>query len=183
MSTNPYESPKSETTRRSPSSDERLVAKRDVRIALLIMLAPATYNFLCFNFAAKPNQIEIPIHNVFRTINGVGFVAITITIWFLGLATLELMTGIFHAVFAWNSNLHEWKTTLYLILRRAPVFAICGAMLWAIWVWAFYQLDIGIYTVSVPIGIAAHLLAAALYVPLFYRWFKIERAAAPRMTR
>ena len=51
-----------------------------------------------------------------------------------------------------------------------------GAVLWAIWVAAFYQLGIGFYTVSLPIGIAAHLLAAGLYIPLFYRWYKVERA-------
>ena len=179
---NPYESPRSEATHWLPPSDERIVAKRNVRIALLIMLAPAIYNFICFNFPAHPNRIELPIHSVFRSINGIGFVAITIAIWFLGLPTLEFFTGGFHTVFGRNSKLDDWRTILYLILRRAPVFAVCGAVLWALWVAAFYQLGIGFYTVSVPIGIAGHLLAAGLYVPLFYRWYKTERSSAPRMT-
>ena len=176
MSMNPYESPKSEATPRPPSSAERAAAKRSIRISLAIMLVPAIYNSICFSFPDAPNRSELPIHNVYRTINGIGFVAIVIAIWFLGLAALEFVTGGLHAIFSRNSKLHDWKTSLYVVVRRAPVFALCGAVLWAIWVAAFYQLGIGFYTVSLPIGIAAHLLAAGLYIPLFYRWYKVERA-------
>jgi hypothetical protein len=180
VSTNPYESPRSDATDSLPLPAERAVAKRNVRIALLIMLAPAIYNFICFNFPTNPNRIQLPIFH--QAVNGIGFVTIVIAIWCQGLAMLEFLTGGFHAVFSRNSKLADWKSILYSILRRAPAFAFFGALLWSVWVAAFYQLDIGFYTVSVPIGIAAHLLAAGLYVPLFYRWYKMERASPPQMT-
>ena len=183
MSTNPYASPKSHTAPWITPSRARALAQRNVRIALLIMLAPAIYNFICFSFPPTgPDRIELTIHHIYRMANGIGLLAIVVAIWCLGLRLLEFFTGGFHTVFGRNSKIEDWMTTLYQILRRAPVFAVCGAILWTIWVAAFYQLGFGFYAISVPIGIAAHLLAAGLYVPLFYRWYKIERSLKTRMT-
>ena len=51
-------------------------------------------------------------------------------IWFLGLAALEFLTGGLHAVFSRNSKLHDWNTSLYLVVCRAPMFALvrCRAL-------------------------------------------------------
>lgn len=182
MNTNPYASPNSDVLHRLPQFLERVGAQRRIRIALLILLLPAIYNFVCFNFPADANRIELPIHSFYRAVNSVGLVGITVCIWILGLPALELFTGGCHAVFARNSALQSWKTTLYASLRRAPWFALGGAFLWAMWVAAFYQLGIGFYVVSVPLGIASHLLAAGLYLPLFYRWYEIDRSRATQVT-
>jgi len=178
MNTNPYESPKSQATLQSPHSEERTTALRSVRIALLMMLAPAIYNLIYFSFSADTNRIEIPIHSIYRTLNTIGLVAITTAIWFFGLAALDFVTGGLHSVFSRRTTLDNWKTTLYIILRRAPFFAFFGAVLWAIWVAAVYQFGFEFYTVSVPIGVAAHLLAAGLYLPLIYQWYKVECSSA-----
>ena len=178
MNTNPYESPQSEDSPRPSAIDQRVRARRDARVALLILLVPAFYNFVCFNFSFDASRIGFSVRNVYQLANGVGFIAGAVAIWILALPVLEFLTGGFHAVFGRNSKLDDWKTALYRILRRAPIFAVGGAILWAIWVGAFYQLGIGFYTVSVPIGVAAHVLAAGLYLPLFYRWYELERAAA-----
>jgi hypothetical protein len=180
MSTNPYEPPESAATSRVPEHGERDVAKRSLRIALVLMLPSAVYNFICYNFPTDPEHIEIPIYSVYRVFNGLGFIAITTAIWWFGLLILEFLTGGFHAFFGRHSELGAWKTALYRMLHRLPPFAIVGAVLWAIWIAGFYQLDIGFYAVSVPVGIAGHLLAAGWYVPLFYRWYRIERSASPR---
>lgn len=180
MSTNPYQSPGADTLGPLPSSDERLLALRHVRIALLILLLPAGFNFVSFNFP-DPRYLDSPIYNLFRALNAIGFVAIAGAVWFLGLAVLEGLTRLLHAIFARRSEIHDWRMTLYLILGRAPAFAIAGAVLWTIWVAAFYQLQVGFYTISVPIGIASHLLAAGLYLPLFYRWYQTERIARQSM--
>jgi hypothetical protein len=181
MSTNPYESPRSDTTRRSLPNDERVAAMRRLRFALLILLVPAIYNFFCSHYPTAAGR-EVPMHVMYRAINGAGCAAMVLAIWFFGLAALEFVTGGIHTVLARNSKLDAWKATLYETLRRAPGFAVGGAALWSVWCFAIYQLGIEFYTVSLPIGFAAHVLAAALYVPLFYRWYQAERFAEAEMT-
>lgn len=177
MNPNPYESPKVLAVQPSMPNEARAAALRSVRIALLIMLLPAVYNFICFSFPANANRIELPIHNVYRIIDSVGLLLTVLAIWFFGLAVLELVTCGIHSIVARKSTFDDWTAALYIILRRLPLFAVPGAALWTLWVAAFYQLQLGFYTVSVPIGIASHLLAAGLYVPLIYRWFTMERSS------
>jgi hypothetical protein len=178
MNTNPYESPQSHAVVQPMPNKERGAANRSVRIALSIMLIPALYNFISFNFALADTLHEAPSFVVYRTFNFIGLLLIVVAIWLLGLKFLEFLTGGIHSVVARKSNLKDWNGALYSIVRRLPFFAIPGAALWAVWVWAFYQLQLGFYSISVPIGIGAHLLAACLYVPLIYRWYKMERTAA-----
>lgn len=181
MSTNPYESPKVPTALQPTANVDRVKALRSVRIALLILLVPAVYNFVCFNLYLNPRRIQLPNHSVYVTINSLGIVLLVFVIWFFGLAIFEFVAGGLHSILARKSLLDDWKSTMYVIVRRAPMFAIAGAVLWAIWVAAFYQLRVGFYAVSVPVGVAAHLLAACLYVPLFYRWYKIEHTEAKQL--
>jgi hypothetical protein len=146
------------------------------------MVIPAIYNFICFNFPPIGNRIQLPVHGVYRIMNSFGLVLVVAAIWLFGLTALEFSTGVIHSVVARKSKLDDWKESLYAVLRRTPFFAVPGAVLWATWVIAFYRLQLGFYTVSVPIGIAAHLLAAGLYVPLIYKWYSMERSVATRMT-
>lgn len=176
MSINPYESPRFPAVQRLPVNEGRATALRSVRIALLILLVPAVYNFICFNF-------QLPTPFVYRAINTIGLLLIVIAVWFFGLAVLEFACRGIHSIAARNATLEDWKATLYVILGRTPWFAIPGAALWAIWVLAFYQLDVAFYDVSLPVGIAAHVLGACLYVPLIYRWYRLERTAAPQPRR
>ncbi|MEZ6119934.1 MAG: hypothetical protein R3C28_25650 [Pirellulaceae bacterium] len=172
MSTNPYESPSSPAQQRPLQNEPRSAARRSVRIALLMLLMPALYNFACFNF---PPTATLPIHRLYQAVNSLGLISIVAFVWFFGLTCLEGVTGGIHAMVARTSSLAAWKNELYAILSRLPWFAIPGAVLWTIWVAAVYQLRIGFYAVSVPVGIAAHVLAACLYVPLAYRWYKLEQ--------
>lgn len=181
MSTNPYESPKVPTALQATANVDRVKARHSVRIAMLILIVPAVYNFLCFNLYLNPRRIQLPLHSIYVTINSLGIVLIAFVIWSFGLAILEFIAGGLHSILARKSLLDDWKSTMYVIVRRAPKFAVAGAVLWSIWVAAFYQLRLGFYAVSVPVGVAAHLLAACLYVPLFYRWYKIEHTAAKQM--
>ena len=181
MSTNPYESPEVLTALQSTPNVDRVKALRSVRIALLILLVPAVYNFVCFNLYLNPRRIQLPLHSVYVTVNSLGIVLITFVIWCFGLAILEFVAGGLHSILARKSLLDDWKSTMYVIVRRAPKFAVAGAVLWVIWVAAFYQLRLDFYVVSVPVGVAAHLLAACLYIPLFYRWYRIEHTAASQM--
>ena len=173
MNANPYQSPKTPTLQETVANADRVAAMRNVRIALLIMLAPAIYNLVCFSFRST-NEPEFPIHALYRTVNSIGMALAAAAVWFSGLAALELISRVIHSILARSSNVDDWVKPLYWTIRRFPVFAIFGAALWAIWVFAFYQLNMRFYAVSVPIGIAAHLLAAGLYIPLAYQWFRLE---------
>ena len=112
MSTNPYESPKVQTAQQSTPNEARVTALRNVRISLLIMLIPAVYNFICFNFPSSDNRIDLPIHSVYRAINSIGLVLIVSAIWFFGLTALEFVTGGFHSIVARKSKLDDGKATL-----------------------------------------------------------------------
>ncbi len=178
MNGNPYEPPAAQTSRLSSWTGDRASARRNVRASLLIMLAPAFYNFFCLHLRHEVESVELPFDMLIRILNALEFIAIVVSIWFFGLVLLEFVTAGLHSLLSRKAELNDWRKTLYRTLRRGPVFAFFGAALWLTWVFAFYQLDVGFYAVSVPIGIAAHMLAAGLYVPLIYRWYKLERSAA-----
>lgn len=175
MNTNPYEPPKAPAALTAMPNEERQTANLGVRIALVILLIPAIYNFICFNFPFSGNRVGFPVHGVFLTVNAIGLVLTAAGIWFFGLKLLEVLTGGIHFIVARKSKIDDWNEALYAIARRMPYFAVPGAVLWAIWVFGFYQLHLGFYIVSIPIGIMSHVLAAFLYVPLIYRWYKMER--------
>ena len=172
MSTNPFESPSSPAQQRPSQNEPRNAARRNMKTALLMLLPAALYNFACFNF---PLTATLPIHRLYQAVNSLGLISIVAFVWFFALTCLEGITGGIHTMVARNSSLAAWKKELYAILRRLPSFAIPGTVLWTIWVAAVYQLRIGFYAVSVPVGVAAHILAACLYIPLVYRWYKLEQ--------
>ena len=181
MIPNPYASPKSDSTDLHASSPSRRLAQRCLRLALLILLAPATYNFICFSYfiARGPDELRIQNGHAWITwANGFGFCLTAVAIWSLGLPLLELLTVVIHRIFGRAASVDAWKEALYQALSRAPLFSVLGAVLWTLWVAAIYQLGVGFYAVSVPIGVAAHLLAAGLYVPLFLRWYTLEHSKA-----
>ncbi|MGI9469633.1 MAG: hypothetical protein ACR2OA_21095 [Rubripirellula sp.] len=180
---NPYASPQTDSTGLPTPSKNRGVAQHHLRLALLILLAPAAYNFICFSFPAEAGAAGLHIPAIYRWINGFGFVVTAAAIWFFGLPLLELLTLGLHRIFGRTSSALAWKEALYQVLGRAPFFAVAGAFLWALWVAAFYQFGVGFYAVSVPIGIAAHLLAAGLYVPLIACWYNLRRSSSSPLER
>ena len=177
MTPNPYASPKSDSTGLHASSKSHRLARRCLRLALVILLAPAVYNFICFSspVAAGPDELRMQNASAWITwVNGFGFCFTAGAIWCLGLPLLELLTVVIHRIFGRTTSVEAWKEALYRALNRAPLFSVLGAVLWTLWVAAIYRLGIGFYAASVPIGVAAHLLAAGLYVPLFFRWYTLE---------
>lgn len=174
MNQNPYTQPESQQTVIPALDVDQTSARRSVRTALLVLLLPAVYNFCCFNFPGRlaTGQASVPV--VFVIANSAGLIAVAAAIWFFGYQALELIVRLIHSIVARHSKFEQWRHALHVTLVRLPVFAIFGAILWVIWVAAFYQAGIGFYTISWPIGLAAHLLAAGLYVPLIYRFYRLE---------
>jgi hypothetical protein len=114
-----------------------------------------------------------------RTVNLVTLCLTVVSIWFWGLILLERIATLIYWVVrrkrVCRSTLQQWKQQFYQALQRGPNLAFLGAILWVIWIVAIYSLQLDFFSVSLPIGIAAHILAACLYLPLFYSWYRLER--------
>ena len=172
---NPYATPESVCHVELGLAGLRADALRRIRQALLILLLPAFYNFICFNLLVAPLVGDVHTRMIYWVFNGMGFIVIATAVWFLGLRLLELLTVVLHKLFGRKATLENWNAALYEVLLRGPLLAVLGAIVWAIWVVAYYHLNVGFYMISVPTGIAGNLLAACLYVPLLYRWYALER--------
>lgn len=178
MNSNPFHPPQIRDARIDIVLDARQKAQRQVRAALLILLVPGLYNFICFQFFLGIGQFHDPFFSLSFGLNLLGILILADIVWFFGLSSLEGISARAHKFLARTSNPAEWLNSLYQTLDRISILAFLGAILWTIWVIGFYQLQLNFYIISVPIGIAAHLLAAALYLPLFYRWYQISRTSS-----
>lgn len=153
----------------------RANALRRIRYALLILLLPAIYNFICFSLLVDSLVGDLHMWMIYWAVNGMGFATLATAVWFLGLRLLEVLTVVVHKIFGSKATLENWNAALYEVLVRGPLLAVLGAIVWGIWVVAYYHLSVGFYMISIPTGIAGNLLAACLYVPLLYRWYSLER--------
>ena len=169
---NPYAPPEASTE--PDNQQSRSSAARGLRLSLAALLFPALYNFAWYHALLS---VPTGVANVYGFINGLGLAVLIIAIWFFGLAAFELAARLLFKLFARYSKIEEWNSILYSSLNASPGFALCGAALWILWIVAFYELEVSFYTVSIPVGITAHLLAAGLYLPMFHRWFCLEKAA------
>ena len=178
---NPYEAPGySGGKQKANTSPRRNIARSNLRMALVILLIPAVYNYYWFDVALLASE-DRQFNSVFlvfaRAINIGGIFIASLFAWFFGLPILELTAKIIYRIFARNSKIDDWQDALYDILGTVAYFALGGALLWLIWTIGFYRFHIGFYTLAYPVGILAHLLAAGLYLRLAYRWYRIEKTA------
>lgn len=178
---NPFESPRfSGLKSNRETSCGRRAAMRRLRWSLLILLVPAVYNYVCFDRVALGTGVrasdEIYV-SVFRFINLGGMALLSVVLWFFSLGALEWLITLIFRVLRCRSSLPDWHAALYEVLGSLVWFSLAASALWMSWTIGFYDLGIGFYAVSYPVGILAHLLAAGLYVPLAYRWFRIENSA------
>lgn len=178
MSINPYQPPSSSPATETDFAALRAIARQAVRRSLLILSVPAFYNYCAFDAQAIVGAGTPPgLALLYRAANLLGSVVGGALVWFLGLPLIELFSHGLRLLVARTADASVWNRTLYEALRRSPYLAVPGAVLWAVWVFGFYQLRIDIVTISWVVGVPAHLLAAALYFPLICRWCRL--AACP----
>lgn len=182
MNSNPFQPPQIRDTRTDIVLNARQKAQKQVRTALLILLVPGLYNFICFQFYLGSGPFHDPFFSLSFGLNLVGILILVDIVWFFGLSSLEWISAGARRLLARTSHPTEWLNTLYQTLDRISICAFLGAILWTIWVIGFYQLQLNFYTISIPIGIAAHLLAATLYLPLLYRWYKVSKASSQSLS-
>ncbi len=174
MNQNPYAAP--EHSGKAPLSDERKSSLTSIRIALGIMLFPTLYNFVCFNGPLFTQRDRMPLNYLFMATNLVGLIVVLLAVWFIGLWFFERVSDAGRVVFGRSVTKSDWNEPLYSMLQKLKFFAIPGAVIWCIWNFCFYTLEINFYTISIPIGVAAHILAAILYTPVLIRWYQLRNS-------
>jgi hypothetical protein len=179
---NPYEAPAYSGRSQEPTnSSPRRVARKRLRLAILVLFIPAAYNYYCFDKAALGNVHPAGAYEIVaRSINIGGIIMATCLLWFLCLPMLELMTWWIFRVVLKSERFESGMNALYESLRFAVYFALVGALLWMIWNVGYYDCHIDFFTISIPVGILANFLAAGVYIPLAYRWHRIKKAARVR---
>lgn len=177
MPENPYQSPQLSDESGDTEPDLRKRARLYFRLAASVLLIPAVYNYWAFDaHAIASGRLPSDLTTFYRTVNVVAFVIGVTLIWLLGLPILQAIAGSLHILFAKGTDRAAWQAALYRSLNGAVVLAIPGAALWAIWVFAFYQVGVNFYTISWAIGVPAHLLAACWYVPLIHCWYRMTES-------
>lgn len=182
MSANPYQSPTVESLPpvRQPAS--RAESRAALHAACLILLAAGLVNYYAFDMRDIAGAgYDARLKTVLRTMNVAGIAVVFLLSWFFALPLLEFFGRVIRALTGRRAALDRWNDALYLSLKPAKYLAVAGAVLWILWVVAFYVADFNFVVISFAVGLPAHLLAACVYVPLAFRWFKLARgdAAAP----
>ena len=174
MTENPYQSPDVPSEAVNAGSSLRKRARLSFRVAALVLLIPAVYNYWEFDAnVIASSRLPGDLANLYRMINVLGFIVGGSLIWFLGVPLLEATSRLIRIVFANGTDRTAWLETLYRSLNRTAFLAIPGAALWVIWVFVFYQKQMNFYTVSWAVGIPSHLLAACVYLPLIHGWYRL----------
>ena len=174
MTENPYQSPDVPSEAVNAGSSLRKRARLSFRVATLVLLIPAVYNYWEFDAnVIASSRLPGDLATLYRMINVLGFIVGGPLIWFLGVPLLEAAARLIRTIFANGTDRTTWLETLYRSLSWTAFLAIPGAALWVIWVFVFYQKQVDFYTIYWAVGVPAHLLAACLYLPLIYGWYRL----------
>lgn len=84
--------------------DARQKAQRQVRTALLILLVPGLYNFICFQFFLGIGQFHDPFFSLSFGLNLLGILILADIVWFFGLSSLEGISARAHKFLARTSS-------------------------------------------------------------------------------
>ncbi|MFN3148309.1 hypothetical protein [Bremerella sp.] len=180
MSTNPYQSPQAESASLETQPPLRREALKSVRKATLLLTAAGYFNLYVFGCNYYPFRILSPLDVAMIAFQVMGTAAIAIACWFLLLPLLEFTGRLIHNWLSPRSDTQPWSDAIYVSLKPAAKLAVAGVILWVTWVIGFYDFRIDFFVISYAVGIPAHILAACLYVPLLFRWYKLWRSSVPR---
>lgn len=183
MSTNPYQSPQAESVSLETQPPLRREALKSVRVATILLTLAGVFNFYCFCVHGRTLYIGTPTPSMVDLTEfaagcvGIGLIAVVC--WFAFLPVLEFLSRMIHSIVARNTDPKQWDEALYASLKPAALLAIPGMILWFVWVIGFYFLGVNFFVISYAVGIPSHILAACLYVPLLFRWYKLWRSSVP----
>lgn len=163
--TNPYRSPLAVDESPTPAHLSRDAALFRFRIGAFLLSCSAFVNafFLLHD------------HLIFLPANVLVISCIGLTAAFALFPLLERIALIGRAIFSPRSNLAAWNAAIYDSFHYANWLGLAGALLWTFWSIAFFELKVNFYLISYLVGPPAHILAACIYLPIIYGWFKASR--------
>ena len=171
MSSNPYEPPKADSAiAKLPT--QRDIANRRLRWSIVILMVAAFYNVAMF--CNLSSSLPTTTWLTFSAVNFAGTAGAGVFVWLFAMPILERVVRLLHDKFSQKSTCTQWNGALHATLTTTIPVAIAGSLLWCNWVYEIYALRAEFYSISVTTGILAHLLAAAVYLQLPFRWWKIE---------
>lgn len=177
---NPYRSPATIDQPAPAAPLLRADALFRFRVAVTLLLIAAFANaFFRPRFLYMVTSVMLIKYRIglldFLFISAIGFFAMT-----GAFNALERLAKLLRRIFAANSDPEAWNNAIYNAFRPAIPLGLAGALLWIIWVIAFFELRINFYVISYAVGIPAHLLAACVYLPMLSGWFKAARTTAEK---
>lgn len=181
MEINPFQSPESRSQPESSSTRERSSALFSVRVAIGLLLPAGLFNFFAFDRFVLREDMPIGLLFAVRIFDIAAILLIGIVCWFLTVPVLEGVGRFIRHFVGRRASIVAWNDALYRSLKPMGYVAVPGAILWVIWIVGFYFVQGNFFFLSVAVGIPAHLLAAALYIPLFVRWFLLARTTSAKL--
>lgn len=169
---NPFQPPSTTDLSRSIVSPNRNTSLW--LILNLTLFVAAFYNALEFNAQFMGTRMSPRGALILWILNLLSVCAGGFLIWLFGLGLLERLSLLLRGLIARRSDRAAWQDCLYEALKRAAILSIPGAILWIVWVFAFYRLKMNFFVISWVVGVPAHVLGAAVYVPLLLRWYKVR---------
>ncbi len=124
MPANPYESPKTELGCSGSPSSDRSSALRSVRLACLILLVPALFNYHAFDTRFVEVGRIAPVVVVYRTLNLLGIAISYSLVWFFALPVLELVARTLHKLFARHVSQDRWLAVLHACNNLAAALTV-----------------------------------------------------------
>lgn len=142
-------------------------ARRHVRIALLIGLLAPGYEYFMYVLTSS-GALFYRVGVMFGLI---GFLLFVPLVWFFGLAVIQLVSTIFHAVFGRGVPCALWHEAVFTSLWTLPIAAVLGVVTWLV-----YSLgEFGGWPDDVVFGTVANVIGAWCYCTIFWSWFRLRR--------
>ena len=176
MSANPYQSPTVESVSPVPQVPGRGESLSALHTACVVLLVAGLFNYYAFDSQQIAGAgFDARLKTLVRTMNLAGIAVVFLLSWFVTLPLLERVGRAIRFLTCSHGSLDRWNEALYLSLKPAAPLAVVGAVLWLLWVVAFYYAHLDFVVISLVVGLPAHILALCVYGPLAARWFKLAR--------
>ena len=174
MITNPYAPPSGPCREPNGQEDARDQALFQFQIGLSVLLLAAFFNLFHFSQMVRSNaRISLALDLALLG-NAIGLMVASVVAWRYGFWALERLAWLIHRMLRRDVSLPLWNRVFYDSFPWVPHLSLVGGLLWVVWVLVYYMTSIDFYAISIPIGAAAHVVGAAWYLPLFYRWSRLS---------
>ena len=174
MALNPYSPPSSVPGPSDELDKARNIARFRFRAGLAVLVLAAFFNLYHFSQMVRSNAPPTLLLDIALLGNAIGLFAAVVGIWSFGFWILESLAWVIHRLLRNDIRLSHWNSILYDSFQWVPILSFVGGLLWVVWVIGYYMTQLAFFLLSIPVGVAAHALAATWYIPLFYQWSRLR---------